>query len=211
MELEPDYSQTQVVDDLATVMRNGVGRDLPTKASVPVLAAIAREMAPDPSLPLTQLIAEVVRPAIQRLFPEVRKQAAACLLDIDIDPAKTLDEIKIPAERKKLGGDRRPAVAKLLGWSDTSYDRDPAGHERPLLEDVAEQVLALLTAHREAKAATGQAEAPETAGTVSPATPDETEPDPAERRMRALMAAIGAVLALGGLAWLVAVATGALG
>ncbi len=133
-------TKEQLAKELAAIMHNGVGRSLKDESKAEDLAAVARELASDPDQPLPQLIAEIVFPAVRRLAPD-RREAAACLLWMDLEAAKPGGQ---PGSRKPIEK-RDDEAAALLDYAVSSFRRYL---RRPLLEDVAEQILALLAAHR---------------------------------------------------------------
>jgi len=199
MALSAKPTREQLAAELLKVAYEGVGRPLrrgKSEADIPHVAAIAREMAVDPTLPLHQLIAEAVIPAVKRMRAEKQRLAVAAVLWIDLNQSSDDDG---PQERVRVPfATRRPEAASLLGTTEEYYRK--AKMERELFEQVSDQMLALLLAHRRAAKKQLIAFLRELLSATGSAGDVPTPP-------RRYEAAVGLWLTALGLIWLVALAT----
>jgi hypothetical protein len=131
-------SLERITDELAQLRRPGIGRPLGTihASTLPVIATIAQQTAVDPTLSLTRLIEVAVRKALSGVHPSQARLAAAALLWIDLSDS----EPPVSERMRKPVSQRRKQAAALLGISARTFERR---HERPLLEQVGEQLLSL--------------------------------------------------------------------
>jgi len=199
----------QLAKELEAIVRNGVRRPLPkdkSEADIALLAEIARELADDPTLPLSQLIAEAVHPAVRRTFTDKRQAALAELLDIDL--RKKPNDPTLPVTRRLLDEDRRVKIRELMGWSGTGYDRNAREMEKEaLLKPLGEQLLVLRDVKQRAVRRPDPVPATEDAlEHVQPPVPalpiaQESAEPPLGRRL--LVGGVGLLLSVVGVVWLV--------
>ena len=201
----------QLVGELEIVKRNGVGRDLyrdKTEEDIPNLVAIAREIAPDPSLPIRQLVTKAIWEAVEKLYPRERVEYAAALLGIDLD--KNPDDSDISFPPTLLDGERRPNAMKLHPVANSSYERNPNQYERPRLEEIADRLVTSWETSRDKGILESTEPQSHDAGGVQTQQPDTvTETGTGPPVM--FVGAVGALLIVAGVAWLIAVMSGVIG
>jgi hypothetical protein len=152
-----DPTKDQLADELAKVAFEGVGRPLKrglTESDIDGLAAIARELAPDPTLPLHRLIAQAVIPAVKRLYPSSQQLAAAAVLWIELDRELGADDPVLRVRVRKEISKRNEEAAALLGRKLSYFEKRIRKH---LLEHVGEQLLTLLEIGRSDSPSSGGA------------------------------------------------------
>ena len=197
-------TEEQLADDLAKVARNGVGNSLPnmqTAADIPYLWAAASELADDPDDDLPLLIAKLVVPAVNDIQPLSNRLAVADILWIDLEAADGLRDGEAPA----LGGhgNRYAQAASRLNSTELQVKNNL---RRPMLEKVAERILARLKKHHDEVAPSSvhikRGGSPD-ATTPTPEADNQTHPNPR------FVAAVGFTLIMLGAIWLIGLALGA--
>lgn len=130
---------TKLASDLERVSYYGVGHAMDlTERDIPYLAAIARYISPDPQGRLRVSIALAVRKAVLLIDPPIHVEAAAALLWLDLEQ---IDYDEDKTRKRKPLNQRHPAVAALLGYKLSSYERHKRW--RPLYERIADNLLTL--------------------------------------------------------------------
>jgi hypothetical protein len=163
LDIAAGHAKESLAAELSEVVRNGLGRPLPqgtSDAGVAAVLELATEISESPTAPPSLRIAEAIRKAIGRLFPPSHKQAAAILFATDLSIA--LDDPAHSFETKKLEV-RRETAAEALGVPWSSYRRTPGKYERPLLLEVAEQLIVSAAERSLASSARGAEDRPDAA------------------------------------------------
>jgi hypothetical protein len=203
-------TKKQLVEELSKLTRRGLGRSLPGRQSedtVKGLSEISLELADEPSEDWPMRIARVVIEEVRAIEPPEDRLALADVLAIDLE--RPLEEVLNSSEPI----DPLESSGAQLG----RYDRAASRYKPPmterhfkerrrtaLVERLSERLLARLKQRRE------KADDEPSLAAIS----DEPAVPPAERRQTEpptmLIGAIGLLLMLIGVAWLIAVATGAI-
>jgi hypothetical protein len=130
----PEISAADLASELRTTRKHGI-RAIEDKK--PHLAALARRLADDPSLPVGQLAAAAVEEALRRYDDETAVKAIRLLLRVDPLPDLTTTSSSDLEERRKC-------VSTFAGALASKAERD---REDSWLDELAEQLAALLLAH----------------------------------------------------------------
>lgn len=217
MEINPPPTPEQLAGELQKFARRGLGRSLPgkqTEKTVQTLSDISRELADDPSEDWPLRIARVVIREVERITPEnPDRLAIADVLVIDLEQA--------PEGLVNTGGDVGPL--KSSGPNVGRYARAASRYKppivektfdeerrKPLLERVGQRLIDRLNEKQAAAEERDEAVQPEPQPAIA-ATEPPPEDEPTNKPPTLLIGAVGAVLVVVGVAWLILVAIGAIG
>jgi hypothetical protein len=204
-------TKKQLADELAKFARRGIGRSLAGKKSesdVQALSDLSRELAENPSEDWPLRIAKVVIPEVKAIgAPE--RLAIADVLGIDLERPLEAIEAGESVEPLEGHGGRYDRATERLDLKSVKHFRD--NRKIPELERVGQRLVERLEEHRQESANNSHSAEPQ-------ASFEETEPQTANKSERdedrpplLLIGAVGSLLLVVGVAWLLAVATGVIG
>ncbi len=213
-------TKKQLGKELGEFLRNGLGRSLPgdkTAKDVQALSDLSRELAADPSEDWPMRIARVVLDELGKIRQKPERLAIADMLGVDLDDRSIEDAIEgiesgeavaaleLAGGRYEQAGQRFRAPKRKKGYAER-YVKDTL--RKQWLERIAERLLERAEEGRQALSQDSEPVPTVIAKEQDPVT--AFADDNPTKPPILLVGAVGVVLVLTGVVWLVAVATGAI-
>jgi hypothetical protein len=201
-------TKKQLIEELSKLTRRGLGRSLPgvqSESDVWGLSEISRELAEKSSEDWPLRIARVVIPEVRSIEPLEDRLALADVLAIDLErPLEEILALGEPVEPLEPSG---PHVGRYVRaaerYKPALTERNFKERRRPvLLERLSERLLSEVERRREEIGRDEPDPAPIERKSAAPAV--DAEPPTVQ------VGVVGVLFTLIGIAWLVAVATGAI-